>query len=220
MTAAEMAQFIDHTVLKPEAGLAELDQLCQEAIQHGFKAVCVNPAWVGYVAERLKGSSILVCAVVGFPLGAMHSKIKAHEARKAVDDGARELDMVINIGAMKSGDYDLVREDILAVRREAEPPIVLKVIIETCLLSDNEKIRVCEIAQKAGADFVKTSTGFSTAGATVEDVALMRKTVGADMGVKASGGIKDFKTAAGMIAAGATRIGAGAGVEIIKGAEN
>jgi deoxyribose-phosphate aldolase len=218
MTAAEMAQFIDHTVLKPEAGPAELDQLCHEAIQYGFKAVCVNSGWVAYVAEILKESQVAVCAVVGFPLGAMHRDSKAHEARKAIEDGARELDMVLNVGALKGGDAKLVLKDILAVRREAEPSVLLKVIMETCLLSDSEKIKACKIAAEAGADFVKTSTGFSTGGATVEDVALMRETVGPDMGVKASGGIKDFKTAAAMIAAGATRIGAGAGVEIVSGA--
>ena len=216
LSAAEMARYIDHTVLKPEAGPAELDRLCQEATQFGFKAVCINSGWVAYVAEKLEQSPILVCAVVGFPLGAMHSASKAQEARKAVEDGARELDMVINIGALKHGDVQLVREDITAVRRAAEPPVVLKVIIETCLLSDNEKITACQIAKEAGADFVKTSTGFSTGGATVEDVELMRKTVGPDMGVKASGGIKDFATALAMIKAGATRIGAGAGVEIVK----
>ena len=218
-SAAEMAQYIDHTVLKPEAGPAELDQLCQEALQYGFKAVCVNSAWVRHVAERLKGSPIFVCAVVGFPLGAMHSKSKAYEARQAIEDGAGELDMVINVGALKSGDFQLVYEDITAVRREAEPPVVLKVIIETCMLDDIEKVKACEIVKKAAADFVKTSTGFSTGGATLEDVALMRKTVGPDMGVKASGGIKDFETALAMIKAGATRIGAGAGVEIVRGAE-
>ena len=220
MTAAEMAQYIDHTVLKPEAGPAAFDQLCEEAIRCGFKAVCVNSGCVAYVAERLKGSPVAVCAVVGFPLGAMHSLSKAHEARKAIENGARELDMVLNIGALKSGDFNWVHEDIAAVRSAARPPVLLKVIIETCLLSGDEKIKACEIAKKAGADFVKTSTGFSTGGATAEDVALMRKTVGPDMGVKASGGIKDFKTAVAMIAAGATRIGAGAGVEIVSGAED
>lgn len=220
MTAAEMAQYIDHTVLKPEAGPAALDQLCEEAIRYGFKAVCVNSGWVAYAAERLKGSPVAVCAVVGFPLGAMHSQSKAHEARKAIEDGARELDMVLNIGALKSGDFNWVHEDVAAVRGAAQPPVLLKVIIETCLLSDDEKIQACEIAKKAGADFVKTSTGFSTGGATAEDVTLMRKAVGPDMGVKASGGIKDFKTAVAMIAAGATRIGAGAGVEIVSGAKN
>ena len=219
LTAAEMAPYIDHTLLKPEATPAAFDKLCQEAIRHGFKAVCVNSGWVADVAKKLKGTQIAVCSVVGFPLGAMHSLAKAFEARKAVEDGAQELDMVLNIGALKSGDLKAVAEDILAVRREAKHPAVLKVIIETCLLTNEEKVKACEVAQKAGADFVKTSTGFSTGGATLEDVALMRKTVGPEMGVKASGGIKDFETAAAMIAAGATRIGAGAGVAIVSGAE-
>ncbi len=219
MTAAEMAQYIDHTLLKPEAIPAAFDQLCEEARQYGFKAVCVNSGRVAYVAEKLKGTGIAVCSVVGFPLGAMLSRCKSFEARKAVEYGAQELDMVLNIGALKAGDLNAVGKDILAVRYEAKPPIILKVIIETCLLNDAEIVRACETAQKAGADFVKTSTGFSTGGATVEDVALMRKTVGSEMGVKASGGIKDFETAAAMIAAGATRIGAGAGVAILSGAE-
>jgi len=219
LTAAEMAQYIDHTLLKPEATPPAFDQLCEEARQYGFKAVCVNSGWVAYAADKLKGTGIAVCSVVGFPLGAMHSRGKAFEARKAVEYGARELDMVLNIGALKAGDLNAVGADILAVRHEAKHPTILKVIIETCLLSDTEKIKACEIAQKAGADFVKTSTGFSTGGATVKDVALMRKTVGPGMGVKASGGIKDFETAAAMIAAGATRIGAGAGVAIVRGAE-
>jgi deoxyribose-phosphate aldolase len=218
MTAAEMARFIDHTLLKPEATLPAFDLLCEEAIQYGFKAVCVNSGWVAYVAAKLKGTQIAVCSVVGFPLGAMHSRAKAVEARQAVEDGAQELDMVLNIGSMKAGHLKAVEADILAVRREAEHPILLKVIIETCLLTTAEKVKACEIAKNAGADFVKTSTGFSSGGATLIDVALMRKTVGSGMGVKASGGIKDFATAAAMIAAGATRIGAGAGVAIISGA--
>jgi deoxyribose-phosphate aldolase len=219
MTAAEMARYIDHTLLKPEAGPAAFDQLCEEAIQYGFKAVCVNSGWVAYVVDKLQGSQVAVCAVVGFPLGAMHSQAKAHEARIAVESGARELDMVLNIGALKSGDFDCVRDDISAVRHAAAHPVLLKVIIETCLLDNDGKLKACEIARDAGVDFVKTSTGFSTAGATVADVALMRKAVGPEMGVKASGGIKDFQTAAAMIAAGATRIGAGAGVEIVSGAD-
>ncbi len=219
MTGAQMAQYIDHTLLKPEANRAALDKLCEEAILHGFKAACVNSGWVAYVAEKLKGTNIAVCSVIGFPLGAMCFPAKAFEARQAVEDGAQELDMVLNIGAMKSGDIKAVEQDIQAVRLEANSPIILKVIIETCLLTDEEKIRACEIAKNAGADFVKTSTGFSTGGATMEDVALMSKTVGTEMGVKASGGIKDFETAAAMIAAGATRIGAGAGVAIVSGAE-
>ena len=219
ITAAEMAQYIDHTLLKPEATPAAFDKLCEEAVSYGFKAVCVNSGWVAYVANKLKGTEIAVCSVIGFPLGAMHSQGKAFEARQAVEDGALELDMVLNIGAMKAGNLVAVEEDILAVRHEAKAPVLLKVIIETCLLTTAEKVKACEIVQKAGADFVKTSTGFSTGGATPEDVALMRKTVGPEMGVKASGGIKDYVTAAAMIAAGATRIGAGAGVTIVGGAE-
>ena len=219
MTGAEMAQYIDHTLLKPEANRTALDQLCEEAILHGFKAVCVNSGWVAYVAEKLKETNIAVCSVIGFPLGAMCFAAKAFEARQAVEDGAQELDMVLNIGALKSGDFKAVEQDIQAVRREANRPVVLKVIIETCLLTDDEKAKACEIAQNAEADFVKTSTGFSTGGATPEDLILMRKAVGPRMGVKASGGIKDFETAAAMIAAGATRIGAGAGVAIVNGAE-
>ena len=219
MTAAEMAQYIDHTLLKPEATPAAFDQLCEEAISYRFKAVCVNSGWVAYVVNKLKETEIAVCSVIGFPLGAMHSLGKAFEARQAVEDGARELDMVLNIGAMKDGNLKAVEDDILAVRHAAEHPVLLKVIIETCLLTTAEKVKACEIVQKAGADFVKTSTGFSAGGATLEDLALMRKTVGPEMGVKASGGIKDYETAAAMIAAGATRIGAGAGVAIISGAE-
>ena len=219
LTAAEMAQYIDHTLLKPEATPPAFDQLCEETITYGFKTVCVNSGWVAYVVNKLKGSRIAVCSVVGFPLGAMHSLGKAFEARQAVEDGAQELDMVLNIGAMKAGDLKAVEADILAVRREAKHPVLLKVIIETCLLTEAEKVKACEIAQKAGADFVKTSTGFSEGGATSEDVALMRKSVGPEMGVKASGGIKDYETAAAMIAAGATRIGAGAGVAIVSDTE-
>jgi deoxyribose-phosphate aldolase len=217
LTAAEMAQFIDHTVLKPEAVQAVFDQLCQEALTYQFKSVCVNSSRVAYVADKLRGSQIAVCSVVGFPLGAMESKAKAFEARRAVEDGATELDMVINVGALKSGDLKVVAADIAAVREAASGSIVLKVIIETCLLTEAEKVQACEIAKGAGADFVKTSTGFSTGGATIEDVALMRKIVGPEIGVKASGGIKDFAGAMAMIEAGANRIGAGAGVAIVKG---
>ena len=218
MTGAEMAQYIDHTLLKPEANRTALDKLCEEAILFGFKAVCVNSGWVAYAAQKLKGTNIAVCSVIGFPLGAMGSAAKAFEARQALEDGAQELDMVLNIGAMKSGDLKAVEGDIQAVRVAANHPVVLKVIIETCLLTNDEKVKACEIVQHAGADFVKTSTGFSTGGATREDVLLMRKAAGPRMGVKASGGIKDFETAAAMIAAGATRIGAGAGVAIVSGA--
>ena len=219
MTASEIAQYIDHTLLKPEATPPAFDNLCEEAIRYGFKAACVNSGWVAYTAQKLKGTAISVCSVVGFPLGAMHSRAKAFEARQAVEDGARELDMVIRIGDLKAGNFKAVEDDILAVRHAAEPPVRLKVIIETCLLTDAEKVKACEIARTAGADFVKTSTGFAAAGATLQDVALMRRTVGRQMGVKASGGIKDFKTAAAMIAAGATRIGAGAGVAIVEGTQ-
>ena len=220
MSSAKMARYIDHTLLKPEADRMALDKLCEEAVLYGFKAACVNSCWIGYVAQKLKGTNIAVCSVIGFPLGAMSFPAKAFEARQAVADGAQEMDMVLNIGAMKSGNFKAVEEDIRAVRQEAPGPVVLKVIIETCLLTDAEKIKACEIAQSAGADFVKTSTGFSTGGATAQDVILMRKTVGSRMGVKASGGIKDFETAAAMIAAGATRIGAGAGVAIVSGGES
>jgi len=217
-TAAKMARYIDHTLLKPEATSAAFDKLCEEAVRYGFKAVCVNSGRVAYVAEKLRETEVAVCSVVGFPLGVMHSRVKAFEARKAVEFGAQELDMVLNVGALKAGDLNTVGNDILAVRTEARNPVVLKVIIETCLLTDDEKVKACEIAQKAGADYVKTSTGFSTGGATLEDVALMSKTVDPAIGVKASGGIKDYETAAAMIAAGATRIGAGAGVAIVEGA--
>ncbi len=218
MTASEMAGYIDHTLLKPEAPLTAFDKLCDEAIRYGFKSVCVNSGHVAYVAEKVKGTGVLVCSVIGFPLGAMDSGAKAFEAKRAIELGAIELDMVLNIGALKSGDLKAAEEDIKAVRGEAKGATVLKVIIETCLLMEEEKVLACEIAKKAGADFVKTSTGFSTGGATVEDVSLMRRVVGPEMGVKASGGIKDFATASAMIAAGATRIGAGAGVTIVTGA--
>lgn len=217
ITRASLSRMIDHTLLKPDAADSAFDKLCREAVEHGFMSVCVNSARVSYVAERLKGTGVAVCSVIGFPLGATDERAKAFEAGRAVSDGATELDMVMNIGALKSGDDDGVLSDILAVRRAAPAPVVLKVIIETCLLNDDEKIRACLMAKKAGADFVKTSTGFAGGGATTEDIALMRKTVGPDMGVKASGGIKDAKTALAMMEAGASRIGAGAGVEIVKG---
>jgi deoxyribose-phosphate aldolase len=219
MTASEMAGYIDHTLLKPEAALPDLDKLCGEAIRYEFKSVCVNSGRVAYVAEKLKGTGVKVCSVIGFPLGAMESSAKAYEAKRAMEQGATELDMVLNIGALKSGELKVAEEDIRAVRGEASGTTVLKVIIETCLLTEEEKVLACEIAKKAGADFVKTSTGFSTGGATVEDVALLRRVLGAEMGVKASGGIKDFATASAMIAAGANRIGAGAGVAIVTGAK-
>jgi deoxyribose-phosphate aldolase len=218
ITAAEMAQYIDHTLLKPGATFDALAKLGAEAISYNFKAVCVNSANVADMAAKLQGSSVAVCTVVGFPLGAMQTHAKAFEAQNAVVDGATELDMVLNIGALKSGDLKTVAADIQAVRKAAESPIVLKVIIETCLLSAEEKIKACEISKDAGADFVKTSTGFAGGGATLEDVALMREVVGREMGVKASGGIKDWPTALTMIKAGATRLGTSSGVEIVENA--
>jgi len=214
----EMAGFIDHTLLKSEASRSEIDALCEEAVRYGFKAVCVNPCHVARAADNLKGSAVRVCSVVGFPLGASDSRAKAFEARTAVEDGADELDMVMNIGALKSGDRKAVEKDIRAVRDAAGGETVLKVIIETCLLEDQEKILACEIARDAGADFVKTSTGFAGGGATLEDVSLMRRAVGPKTGVKASGGIKDVTSASAMISAGADRIGTSSGAEIVNGA--
>jgi deoxyribose-phosphate aldolase len=214
-TAHDWASLIDHTLLKPEASEADIKKLCNEAIQFGFASVCVNPAWVNKAAEFLKGSPVPVCTVIGFPLGATLPDVKAYEARRAIFDGAREVDMVINIGALKSGDDCAVEDDIRAVAEAAhENGVLLKVIIETALLTDEEKVRACFASKNAGADFVKTSTGFAKGGATVEDVALMRRTVGASLGVKASGGVKGIDDARAMFEAGATRIGASVGVKI------
>ncbi len=213
---SDIAKLIDHTLLKPDATRDQIIKLCEEAKRYGFASCCVNPTWVSTVAECLKGSPVKTCVVIGFPLGANSTVIKAMETRDAIASGADEVDMVINVGALKAGDYDLVRRDIEAVVEAAQGRIV-KVIIETALLTDEEKVKACQIAKQAGADYVKTSTGFGPGGATVEDVALMRRTVGKYMGVKASGGIRDFKKATEMIKAGATRIGASASVSIIKG---
>lgn len=215
LTRSGLAAYIDHTLLKPDASRAQIEAVCAEAKQYRFASVCVNPCWIPVVEEELKGTGIAPCCVIGFPLGASFSSIKAEEARTAVSAGAKEIDMVINIGAVKSGDWELVRKDIAAVN-DAKGPAKLKVIMETCLLTDEEKIQVCKIAKETGADFVKTSTGFSTGGATVHDVALMRKTVGPDMGVKASGGIRTLEDALSMIEAGANRLGASAGVKIVE----
>lgn len=209
-----LAGMIDHTLLKPEATSEQIERLCQEALEFGFASVCVNPVYVPQVSSRLKGSSVKTCTVIGFPLGASSSPIKAAEARHAVLQGAEELDMVISIGAVKSGRWNDVKEDILAVCSVAGSSIV-KVILETCLLTDDEIVRSCHIAKEAGAHFVKTSTGFSTAGATREHVALMRQTVGPNMGVKASGGIRTYEDAMTMVAAGANRLGASAGPKIL-----
>ena len=214
-TAHDWASLIDHTLLKPEASESDIKKLCNEAIQFGFASVCVNPSWVKRAAEFLKGSNVPVCTVIGFPLGATLPDVKAYEARRAIFNGAREVDMVINIGALKSGDDCAVEDDIRAVAEAAhENGILCKVIIETALLSDEEKVRACLASKNAGADFVKTSTGFSKGGATVEDVNLMRRTVGKTLGVKASGGVKGIEDARAMFEAGATRIGASVGVKI------
>ena len=214
-TAHDWASLIDHTLLKPEATESDIKKLCEEAVQFGFASVCVNPAWVKRAAEFLKGSSVPVCTVIGFPLGATLPDVKAFEARRSIFNGAREVDMVINIGALKSGDDCLVEDDIKAVVEAAhENGILCKVIIETALLTDEEKVRACLASKNAGADFVKTSTGFAKGGATADDVALMRRTVGKALGVKASGGVKGIEDARAMFEAGATRIGASVGVKI------
>ncbi|MED3896376.1 deoxyribose-phosphate aldolase [Priestia aryabhattai] len=209
---------IDHTLLKADATEEQVTVLAQEAKEYSFASVCVNPTWVKKTAELLKDApEVKVCTVIGFPLGATTSAVKAFETTNAIENGADEVDMVINIGALKDKNYDLVQSDIQAVVDAAKGKALVKVIIETALLTDEEKATVSELAVKAGADFVKTSTGFSTGGATVEDVALMRKTVGPDVGVKASGGVRGLEDAKAMIEAGATRIGASSGVSIAKG---
>ena len=214
MDRKQLAKYIDHTLLKPNATAAQIRKICDEAREYGFASVCVNPSRIALVARELKGTDVTPCCVVGFPLGAIPTESKAAEAAVAVKNGAGEVDMVINIGAAKDGDWALVEEDIAAVKA-ACAPAKLKVIIETCLLTDDEKVRACRAAVNAKADFVKTSTGFSTGGAKVEDVALMRKTVGPEMGVKASGGIHNRAEAMAMIEAGASRIGASSGIAIV-----
>ena len=218
-TKKNVAGMIDHTLLKADATEAQIAKLCQEAKEYGFASVCVNPGYVPEAAEALQGTDVRVCTVIGFPLGATSSEAKAAETADAIAKGAAEVDMVVNVGRIKSGNWDYVRSDIAAVVNAARGRALTKVIIETCLLTDDEKIRVCEIAKDAGADFVKTSTGFSTGGATAADIALMRKTVGPDMGVKASGGIHSTEEAIALIEAGASRIGASAGIAIISGLE-
>ncbi|MBO8177623.1 deoxyribose-phosphate aldolase [Aeribacillus pallidus] len=213
----EIARMIDHTLLKPETTKEQIEKLCNEAKEYNFASVCVNPTWVKYASELLQGTEVKVCTVIGFPLGANTPETKAFETKNAIENGAEEVDMVINIGALKSGNYDLVEEDIRAVVEAAKGKALTKVIIETSLLTEEEKVKACELSVKAGADYVKTSTGFSTGGATVEDVALMRKTVGPDIGVKASGGVRSADDAEKMIEAGATRIGASSGVKIVQG---
>ncbi|WP_285320078.1 deoxyribose-phosphate aldolase [Pseudarthrobacter sp. lyk4-40-TYG-27] len=213
-----IASYIDHTLLKPEASEAEVLKVCAEAAEYGFKSVCVNPVWVKTVTTALKGSGVLTCSVVGFPLGATPTDVKSFEARGAVLDGADEVDMVINIAAARAGDKGALADDIAAVAETVHAGgAILKVIIETALLTDEQKVLACQAAVEAGADFVKTSTGFNGGGATVEDVALMRKAVGPNVGVKASGGVRSLADAQAMITAGATRIGASSGIAIVKG---
>ncbi|HFI0746013.1 TPA: deoxyribose-phosphate aldolase [Streptococcus suis] len=213
----KLNKYIDHTILKPESTEQQVAKIIEEAKEYDFASVCVNPTWVAYAAKRLAGTEVKVCTVIGFPLGANTPAVKAFETKDAIANGADEIDMVINIGALKSQNYDLVLEDIQAVV-EASGDKLVKVIIETCLLTDEEKVKACQLSQEAGADFVKTSTGFSTGGATVVDVTLMRQTVGPDIGVKASGGARTYEDALAFIEAGATRIGASSGVAIMNGA--
>ena len=211
----DIAKYIDHTILKPEATIEEVKKLCREAKEYNFASVCVNSCYAKLVSTELTGSDVKTCVVVGFPLGAMTKEAKEFETSDAIKNGANEIDMVINVGALKDKNYDLLKEDIEAVVNAAKDKAIVKVIIETCLLTDEEKVKACEISKEAKADFVKTSTGFSSGGATKEDIALMRKTVGPDLGVKASGGVRDYKTAMDMINAGASRIGASASIAIV-----
>ncbi|MEI8131513.1 MAG: deoxyribose-phosphate aldolase [Leptolinea sp.] len=220
ITPAQLAKTIDHTLLKPEATPAQIEILCAEAKQFHFASVCINASNVSQCANLLKGSDVKVSSTIGFPLGATLPAVKAFETEQAIAAGATEIDMVINIGALKTGNHKLVEDDIKAVVNAAHPhKVIVKVIFETCLLTDEEKIKACQLSKEAGADFVKTSTGFNTAGATLEDVALMRKTVGPEMGVKAAGGVRTRDDVLAMIKAGATRIGTSGGVKIMDGLE-
>lgn len=214
---SELAGCIDHTLLRSDASLEEVRKICDEAKKYSFASVCVNPSYIKFVAEQLAGTKVKPCCVIGFPFGTQTPAAKRAEALDAVANGGRELDMVINVGAIKTGDWDLVRRDVESVIGAAGSSADVKVILETCLLTDEEKVRACEICKEAGAAFVKTSTGYSTGGATAADVALMRRTVGPDMGVKASGGIRTYEDAVTMLEAGANRIGASAGIKIIAG---
>lgn len=215
----KLSEYIDHTVLKPETGTDQIIRLCREAREYDFKSVCVNPCHAALVKKELAGSPVLTCVVIGFPLGATATVVKAFEAMTATEEGADEIDMVINIGALKDQRLDFVEADIRAVVDVAKGNALVKVIIECCLLTEEEKIAACECLLRAGADYVKTSTGFSASGATVEDVVLLRKIVGDRAGVKASGGVRDYQSAMAMINAGVSRIGTSAGVEIIKEAQ-
>ncbi|WP_304943270.1 deoxyribose-phosphate aldolase [Vallitalea guaymasensis] len=210
-----LSKYIDHTILKPNASEEDVKRICDEAKKYNFASVCINPSYVKYVAESLKETDVMTCTVIGFPLGATPKEVKAFETVNAIENGADEVDMVINIGYLKSKKYKEVEEDIEAVVNAAKGKAHVKVIIETCLLTDDEKIKACELSVKAGADFVKTSTGFSTGGATLEDVRLMKETVGDKAKVKASGGVRDYETAVAMIEAGADRIGTSSGVAFV-----
>ncbi|WP_410982164.1 deoxyribose-phosphate aldolase [Bacillus cereus] len=210
-----IAKLIDHTVLKPNSTKEDVTKVIEEAKEYNFASVCINPTWVKFAAEELAGHDVDVCTVIGFPLGANTTETKVFETKDVIAKGATEVDMVINVGALKDGDNEFVENDIREVVQAAKGKALVKVIIETCLLTDEEKVRACELSVKAGADFVKTSTGFSTGGATTEDIALMRKTVGPDVGVKASGGVRTREDAEKMVAAGASRVGASASVAIV-----
>lgn len=216
----KIQQYIDHTLLKPEATEEAIKKICAEARQYEFASVCVNAYYASLVRRELEGTSVKTCVVVGFPLGATTKEVKAFETKQAIENGAQEVDMVINVGALKSKKYDVVKEDIKAVVDAAKGKALVKVIIETCLLTDEEKVKVCQIAKEVGADFVKTSTGFSTGGATAHDVKLMRDTVGPEMGVKASGAVRTREDADAVIAAGANRIGASSSISIVEGTKN
>ena len=220
MDKQQLAKMIDHTILKPEADKASIEKICKEALEYNFASVCINPTNVELAAKLLKGSEVKVCTVIGFPLGANTMEVKAFETKDAIAKGADEVDMVINIGRLKDKDYEYVEKDIKAVVDAADKKALTKVIIETCLLTEEEKVKACELAKKAGADFVKTSTGFSTGGATAADVALMRQTVGESVGVKASGGVRTAEDMKVMVEAGANRIGTSGGVSLVQGKEN
>ena len=218
MDREQLAKMIDYTLLKPDATKGDIIKLCKQAVEYNFASVCINPVYVSLVSKLLKGTTVKVCTVIGFPLGANTPEVKAFETRNAIENGAQEIDMVINIGALKSGNYEFVKKDMTAVVKVAkERNVVTKVILECGLLTDEEKVTACKLAKKTGADFVKTSTGFGPFGATIHDVKLMKKVVGRGMGVKAAGGIRSYKDALMMIKAGADRIGASAGVEIVEG---
>jgi deoxyribose-phosphate aldolase len=219
MNKRQLAGLIDHTILKPEASMNEVKRVCLEALKYGFASVCINPCYVKYAADILKDSNVKVCTVIGFPLGANTTKVKAFEALNAIEDGAEEIDMVINVGALKNKDYEYVYNDIKAVVDAAKDNALVKVIIEACLLTDDEKIMTCNLSKNAGTDFVKTSTGFSSGGAKPCDIKLMRETVGDKMGVKASGGVRTYADAKEMIESGASRIGASSSIKIIEECE-